>query len=227
MTTASPIRIVFRVCAVYIQRMKIHRISMHSFKAPVGKTLITRHRGFSMVEVLVSVLILAFGVLSMGGLQLSTLRSTQNSGKAAIAATLGKDYSEMMRSNASVSNNTSTVATVNPYLFDTYDAGSFTATPSVNCTTSTCGTAQIATLHVADWAQRVALQLPSGRAVVCRDSNPKDSSGVNKWACDNTGNLVTIKLGWEAKLDSKERGTTTFSITSPQLVMIGMTGFAE
>ncbi len=179
-----------------------------------------------MVEVLVSVLILAFGVLAMGGLQLASLRSTQNSGKAAIAATLAKDYSEMMRSNISVSNNTSTAANVNPYLFDTSSSSSFTSPVAVDCTAITCTPTQIATMHVADWAQRVVAQLPSGRAVVCRDSNPK-SGGVNKWACDNSGNLVTIKLGWEAKLDTREKGTTSFVITSPQLVMIGMTGFAE
>ena len=180
-----------------------------------------------MVEALVSVLILAFGVLAMGGLQLATLRSTQNSGKAATAATLGKDYSEMMRSNFSVSNNTSTVANVNPYLFDTAVSSSFTGTPTVSCTTTTCTPAQIATLHVADWAQRVTQQLPNGRAVVCRDSNPKEVTGLNRWACNNTGNLVTIKLGWEAKLSDREKGTTTFTITNPQLVLIGMTGFAE
>ena len=186
-----------------------------------------RQRGFSMVEALVSVLILAFGVLAMGGLQLATVRSTQNSGKAAIAATLGKDYGEMMRSNTSVSNNTSTTLNINPYLFDTANSASFTVSPSVNCTTSVCTPAQIATLHVSDWAQRVALQLPNGRAVVCRDANPKDGTGANKWACDNLGTLVTIKLGWEAKLDAREKGTTTFAITNPQLVMIGLTGFAE
>jgi type IV pilus assembly protein PilV len=185
------------------------------------------HRGFSMVEVLVSVLILAFGILSMGGLQLASLRSNQNSGKGAIAATLAKDYSEMMRSNQTVSNNTSTVANVNPYLFDTSLGSSFTATPVVDCTTTVCTPAQIATMHVADWAQRVVAQLPSGRAVVCRDSNPKNSNGSNKWACDNSGSLVTVKLGWEAKLDTREKGTTSFVISNPQLVMIGMTGFAE
>lgn len=186
-----------------------------------------RQRGFSMVEALVSILILAFGVLAMGGLQLATMRSTQNSGKASIAATLGKDFSEMMRSNSSVSSNTSTLPNINPYLFDTANTSSFTASPSVNCTTNFCTPAQIATLHVADWAERVAMQLPSGRAVVCRDANPKDGAGLNKWACDDSGSLVTIKLGWEAKLDAREKGTTTFAITSPQLILIGMTGFAE
>lgn len=183
--------------------------------------------GFSLVEVLISMLILALGILAMGGLQLASLRSNQNSGKGAIAATLAKDYSEMMRSNTTVSNNTSTAANINPYLFDTASATSFTTPPAVDCTVAVCTPAQIATLHVADWAQRVVGQLPNGRAVVCRDANPKNANGSNKWACDDSGGMVTIKLGWEAKLDAREKGTTSFVITNPQLVMIGMTGFAE
>ena len=56
--------------------------------------------GFSLIEVLIAVLILAFGVVSMGGLQLASLKSNQISGYSATAATLVKDYTEMMRSNA-------------------------------------------------------------------------------------------------------------------------------
>jgi hypothetical protein len=62
--------------------------------------------------------------------------------------------------------------------------------------------------------------------VVCRDSNPRDANGF-RWACNDTGSTVTIKLGWDAKLDSREKGTTSFVITRPQLVMIGLTGFTE
>lgn len=37
--------------------------------------------GFSLIEVLISILILSFGVLAMGGLQLATLKSNQIAGK--------------------------------------------------------------------------------------------------------------------------------------------------
>lgn len=188
-----------------------------------------RERGFSLIEVLVSIVILAFGVISMGGLQLASLRSAQSSSNFSIAATLARDYSEMMRSNTAVSNNTSTVAGVNPYLFDTSTASTFTTPPPDDCKATVCNAAQIGTLHIADWAERVTAQLPAGKAIVCRDSTPRNADGTYKWGCDNLGSAVSIKIGWIDKRTSEERGTTTIALSplNPQLVMGGMTGFVE
>ena len=187
--------------------------------------------GFSLIEVLISMLILAFGVMSMGGLQLASMRSAQSSGSFSTAATLAKDYTEMMRSNSSVSNITSTVAGVNPYLFDSSSTPTFTATPAVNCKTTVCTPANVSVLHVADWAERVAAQLPAGRAVVCRDPAPRNSDGTYRWGCGaNNGTAVTIKIGWIDRRDKEERGiTSTMSVTpvAPQLVLGGLTGYAE
>lgn len=179
-------------------------------------------------------LILAFGVLSMGGLQLASLRSTQSAGSFSTAATLAKDYTEMMRSNFKVSNNTSTVAGVNPYLFDTANSSTFTASPlaaAATCKTTACTAAQISTLHVSDWADRVTTQLPGARAVICRDPAPRNADGSFRWGCGaNDGTAITVKIGWIDKRDREERGmTATMSVTplTPQLVMGGQTGFAE
>jgi type IV pilus assembly protein PilV len=187
-----------------------------------------RIQGFSLIEVLISIVILAFGVLAMGGLQLASLRSNQVSAYSSTAATLAKDYSEMMRSNFTVSNIVTATAGVNPYLFDTANAGSYTATPAAAlCKAATCTKAQVAVLHVADWAQRVKDQLPEGRAVVCRDSTPRNSDGTFKWACDGLGTYSSIKLGWVDKRSQVEQGTATFTIANPQMVMVGLTGFVE
>jgi type IV pilus assembly protein PilV len=194
----------------------------------------SRARGFSLLEVLISILILAFGVLSMGGLQLASLKSVQASGNFAMAATLAKDYTEMMRSNTTVSSNTSTVAGVNPYLFDTTVSSSFSATPAVDCKANVCTQAQISSLHVADWVERVQAALPGGtdgvRAVVCRDPAPRNADGSYRWDCGtNNATAITIKIGWIDRRDSVERGTTTVSLTplNPQMVMAGFTGYAE
>lgn len=179
---------------------------------------------------MISMLILAFGILAMGGLQIASLRGSQSAASFSAASTLAKDYTEMMRSNTTVSNNTSTVAGVNPYLFDTGNTSTFTVTPSTDCKATVCTAAQISTLHVADWAERVSQILPGGRAVVCRDSTPRNADGTFKWACDNLGNSAIIKMGWIDKRDQVERGlTSTMSITplTPQVVISGLTGFAE
>ena len=49
-----------------------------------------------MIEVLISVLILSFGVISMGGLQLAALKSNQIAGYSSTAATLARDYPLLM-----------------------------------------------------------------------------------------------------------------------------------
>jgi type IV pilus assembly protein PilV len=187
-----------------------------------------RFQGFSLIEVLISIVILAFGVLAMGGLQLASLRSNQVSAYSSTAATLAKEYSEMMRSNFTVSNKLTATLGVNPYLFDTSNSGSYTATPVATlCKTASCSTAELATVHVADWAQRVKEQLPEGRAVVCRDSTPRNADGSFKWACDGLGTYSSIKIGWVDKRSQVEQGTATFTIANPQLVMVGLTGFLE
>jgi len=190
----------------------------------------TSELGFSLIEVLISILILSFGVLAMGGLQLAALKSNQIAGNTSQAATLAKDYTEMMRSNWTVSSNTSTAAGINPYLFDSSDTSTFTATPADFCQAAACTTAEIAQLHVADWVDRVTTQLPSAKVVVCRDPAPRNADGSYRWGCGaNDSGTVSIKIGWLDKRESVERGTTTISVTplNPQLVMSGFTGYAE
>ncbi len=169
-------------------------------------------------------LILAFAVLAMGGLQLASLRTTQSAANFSTAATLAKEYTEMMRSNPTIANSTATSAPLNPYLFDSSNTSTFAVSPSADCKANACSTTDISRMHVADWASRVAAQLPGGKAVVCRDA-----AGSYSWTCPTTGTVVTIKIGWIDKRDSEERGTVAVSATpgTPQFVITGLTGLQE
>lgn len=191
--------------------------------APSVRPLPSAERGFSLIEVLIAILILAFGVVSMGGLQLASLKSNQVSGYTATAATLVRDYTEMMQSNPSVSTFATATAGTNPYLFDSASTSTFTATPSVDCKATACSPANLAIMHVSDWASRVQALLPQGRAVVCLDESPKSGSGWD-WNCDNAGTMVTVKIGWFDKRADSERGTTTYTVTAPQMVMTVLPG---
>ena len=57
-------------------------------------------RGFTLIEVLVSLLVLAIGVLGVATLQLSTYRQLQTSNNYAIAALLGGDMADRMVANS-------------------------------------------------------------------------------------------------------------------------------
>lgn len=183
-------------------------------------------------------LILAFGVLAMGGLQLASLRSSQSSGNLAIAASLAKDFTEMMRSNLSEASK----ASANPYLFDSdavvaqssevsSHSDDESSSEGESCKKGEpCTSSSVSAIYIADWTERVKAQLPGGRAVVCRDSTPRQSNGSFKWACDGKGSALLIKLGWVDKRDKEERGAATALSAvplSPQLVMGGLIGHPE
>lgn len=58
-----------------------------------------RGRGFSLIEVLVAVLVLAIGLLGLAGLQLTGLKSNHSAYVRSQAALLAYDITERMRAN--------------------------------------------------------------------------------------------------------------------------------
>lgn len=67
--------------------------SMHCPKAP------SRQRGVGLVEILVAVVVLAFGMLGLVGLQLSTLRNNQSSLQRGLAVVQTHSIADAMRAD--------------------------------------------------------------------------------------------------------------------------------
>ena len=163
-------------------------------------------RGFALIEILVSLVILAIGLLGTAGLQLASLRSSQFTAQAAVASQLARDYEEIVQlvpsASISAATGTSTFS-----VLDTND-GTSTVTDCKGATTD-CTAVQLAAYMVNDWKVRVMTELPAGRAKVCRDSAPKETSGASeglyRWACDNQGDMLMIKIGWAAKSDKSDK----------------------
>ena len=57
-------------------------------------------RGDTMIEVLVTIIIIAVGVLGAAALQVTTLKNLSSSHSASVAAILTEDFSERMRANS-------------------------------------------------------------------------------------------------------------------------------
>lgn len=160
-----------------------------------------RQRGFSLLEALVSVVVLSFGLLGVAGLQAAALKYSRDAGNQSIAVNLAREMAEMIRSNARVSGEAD-----NPYLLDEQDAsgnapsGAGAIGPFTDGTGATPGTA-LADAQVADWKSRVGAALPGARVAVCKDSAPYDASGdyvgAPHWACNGSGDIIVIKIGWE------------------------------
>lgn len=141
--------------------------------------------GYSLIEVLVSVIIVAVGMLGLAATSMASLRKTNQSNYRAIASALSIDASERFRGMKS--NNVVITA-----------AGSSCAT-TTGCTSNPV----MAANDYYSWQQMVKRQLPVGNGVICRDSTPTtpdvafDSAGnITNDGCDGTGKIYAIKVTW-------------------------------
>lgn len=157
-----------------------------------------RTHGFSLLEVLISIIILSFGLLGMVGLQAAALQANRDARLQSTASSLARELAEMMRGNKDVG----LLTTGNPYLGDfTSPVTPTTASYCLNVGTGTTACASntaIADAQMTEWLSRIKSELPGARVKVCVDSAPFDSGGIPQWNCTSTGTGATtvIKVGW-------------------------------
>ncbi len=187
-------------------------------------------RGFTLLEVLVSLVIFSIGLLGLAALQLVSLRLAGDSLLRTIAAVQANDIVDRMRSNVAATN----LGITSPY---NNPSGSFTANPnclgldgSGNATNTECTPAQMAAEDFYEWygnLQGAAATswhpaftplLPSGAGVVCIDSSPHDGT-PGAPGCDNivavAGKpIYAIKIWWVERKDANSPGTMHQYITS-------------
>jgi type IV pilus assembly protein PilV len=182
----------------------------------------TAQAGFSLVEVLVTIVILSIGMLGSAGMQAAALQANTQTRYQVVAAALAGELAESMRGNHRVALDT---LPANPYLVD-YSTGTL-APPQINCLVDTCsGNTDAQRLsnaqwQVHEWMSRVQSELPSPRVRICFDSTPFNASGQAKWTCDNTGSVMVAKMAW-ARIDT--RGSLVFGSAAPDpLVVIPVT----
>ncbi|QAU35240.1 type IV pilus modification protein PilV [Janthinobacterium sp. 17J80-10] len=153
--------------------------------------------GFSLVEVLVSLCLLSIGVMGAASMQLSALRSTQQSGFYNIALQLATEIAEQVRNTSG----TSFGAGSNPLL--TLDFKSSEQVPGATglCwdVGSSCDGADMAAFGAYEVQRRLKTMLPQGQIKVCRDAAPWDDQAHSyRWDCDGAGSdaPIVVKLGW-------------------------------
>lgn len=159
--------------------------------------------GFSLIEVLVAALVLAFGVIGAIGMQLVALRTTQQSAFHSSALHLAADMADRMRANIS---RMQAADRDNPYLQIDFAAGQSAPQIDTACyDPQGCDPQQIAQLEIDEWLRRLAEMLPGARARICRDAAPWHTADASfSWDCAETSPLapVVIKIGWRDKDES-------------------------
>lgn len=151
-----------------------------------------RMRGMTMIESLVAIVVLCFGMLGVVGLQAAALQSNKEARFQASAVRLARELGELMRGNKDIAIATS--SSDNPYLVD-FDGDLPSA--GTDCFTGSCPTTkEVAAFQIRDWLSRVDAELPGARVVVCVDDAPYDANGLPRWDCSDTGGTTVVKIGW-------------------------------
>ena len=150
--------------------------------------------GFTMLEVLISIVVIAFGLLGVAGLQAFAVKNNQSAGTRITATTLAMDLVDRIHSNPP--------ALALPSGYDKQNLSDYT-TLVATCTNGTgCSSLELAQNDRAEWATLVAAALPSGAGIVCIDSTPNDGVSAAAPLCDGTstggnGNdNYVVKIWW-------------------------------
>lgn len=154
------------------------------------------NQGFSLIEVLVSLVILSVGLLGIAGLQVRSLKATQDTVQRNTAAMLTKDIIERMRSNlVEASKGTS----------GNYNNKPGTAATLSKCTSATgtylsCPPAVMAQADLYDWQTTVAALLPLGIGTVCMATVPSSSTTLTPISCNtnapSTQTVFAVIVKW-------------------------------
>lgn len=138
--------------------------------------------GFSLIEMLVTVLILSIGLLGLAGLQATGLRNNMSAYQRTQASVLATDILDRMRANRTVA------------LAGTYDIAMNAAAPAG---------ATLKDIDLQDWLGDLAAELPEGDGSVdCTTANPvcevtvrwNDNRGASGNAASYQSFIVSAEL---------------------------------
>jgi type IV pilus assembly protein PilV len=117
----------------------------------------TRACGFTLVEVLVSVVVLALGLLGIANMQMRALGHNQSSYFRSQAISLANDIADRMRANPDglASYKTTPLPSV---------------APTPNCVSADCDAGQMALTDLYQWGRSLATEMPNGTGVVTENN---------------------------------------------------------
>lgn len=133
-------------------------------------------RGFSMIEVLITLVVLSIGLLGIAGLQVTGMQSNRSAYYRSQATIIAYDMIDRMRTN---------VDGVAANLYDDLDSSSPPSTaPTCIDTSSGCSATSLAENDLQEWVDDHLSLLPAGTGTVTR-----------------SGNIFTVTVNWVENTD--------------------------
>ncbi|HYA19161.1 MAG TPA: type IV pilus modification protein PilV [Burkholderiales bacterium] len=156
-------------------------------------------QGFTLLEVLIAIVVIAFGFLAFAGMQLISLRNAHSGTYQTVATQLAREMADNLRANK---------AGVGLGYYDNPAVGGFKTT---NCLKTTgCTTQQMAKMDLYLWDQKLGTVLPLGAGHVCRTSHLNTGTPAAPDCTNNAGEPYAIKIWW----DDSRSGTASAMFVS-------------
>lgn len=146
--------------------------------------------GFTLLEVLVTLMVIALALLGTAGLQAYAMKVSQSGQLRTEAVILGADLLERIEANneAAIAGN--------------YAADPLPTAAPTNCYTTACTPAELATYDLVQFRNRLEAALPSSSATVA-----VAAAGADLWT-------YTVQVDWTERITRGSRTTTTSSGTT-------------
>lgn len=172
-----------------------------------------------MLEVLISILILSFGMLGIAGIYVAGVQNNKSANLRTLATQQAYDIGDRMRANLA---GLTVPLPAMPYYHLPTETASATCYTTVNCTPQ-----QMAQNDYYEWNNAASPTsnsrvLPGGFGITCLDSTPNDGTWNGTavtHACDGLGTVYAIKVWW---IDDRRSGLAT---TDPNAYLRVVTSF--
>jgi type IV pilus assembly protein PilV len=151
--------------------------------------------GFTLLEVLISIVVLSFGLLGIAGLQAFALKNNHSASMRSAATAISADLIERMKTN------------VQGMMLDEYNkpGQASYAKPSTDCMAAACDPIQLAAYDLWQFSAAAAAKLPGGKVVVCRSLDMTPSTDESAPGCSGGVAHYVVKIWW---VDDRSVGAT-------------------
>ncbi|TDR18424.1 type IV pilus modification protein PilV [Marinicella litoralis] len=176
-----------------------------------------KEQGFTLLEVLVSVLVFSFGLLGIAGMMTISVRNNHNGYLRSQANFLAENMMDRMRSNPTAL----WAGAYNGLAANGTTDCSLTGTPPV--TGTPCNFNQLAAYDTESWARSLAQYLPAGQGTITCVANSALSAFINPasppsiwFPAPPFDGVCTITIQWnEADRDSAQSAQTLSLVGQP------------
>lgn len=151
-----------------------------------------KQSGFSLIEVMVSFLILGVGLLGMGTMVSNGVKMNQTAHHRTTSIVLAQDMADKVRANRSTD-------------YTSISEASSDSSCILSGSANLAACDSLAETDVAIWEEAVAQALPGGKAEICKDDTPMDGKSPTEPECDG-GDAIAIKIWW---VDNARMGKST------------------